>query len=522
MKIFSMRVLFLSVISFFVLFGCNSLRNNDVQVIDRIPDIDPDYSGVTIPPNIAPMNFVIQEEGQSFKIDVTSPADNSQVSFSSANGIVRFSKRSWRKLLEKNRGGEINIQISSIERNNNSEKKFRPFSVSVAEEEIDPYLSYRLMYPGYIAWYTMKIVQRSLETFREEAFVENQILDNNCINCHSFNQYDPDKFFIHIRGSKGDTYFVDNGQISRITLKTEDMPLGATYPSWHPGGRYVVFTSSKVLLSFDANPHKNIRCYDLLATLILYDTKENEVFYIKESDSLSYYQTFPGWSPDGRYLYFCMAAKIDEAIDVESIETIHYDLVRKSFDSESGSFGETEIVFDAGGMDKSVSFPRISPDGNYLVFTLHDYGTFPIWYKEADLYLLDLRDGKYMKMNINSDDTESYHGWSSNGKWLVFSSKRRDGLSAFPYFAYFESPDKVGKPFVLPQRDPTIYDRMPLTYNIPEFIKGRIRIKPRDFEKASNEQPIIVTTVNPEDAPPGWMEITKEENPSEVEHGNRK
>jgi hypothetical protein len=522
MRIFNKRVLFLPVLSFFVIFGCNSIRNDDVQDIDRIPEIDPDYSGVTIPPNISPMNFVIQEEGHSFKIDVISASDNSYESFSSSDGIVKFSKRSWRKLLEKNRGGEINIQISSIDRRDKSVKKYKPFSLYIAKEEIDPYLSYRLMYPGYIAWYTMKIVQRSLETFREEAFVENQILDNNCINCHSFDQYNPERFFIHVRGSKGDTYFIDDGRITRITLKTEDMPLGATYPAWHPDGRYVIFTSSKVLQSFDARPDKNIRCYDLLATLILYDTAENEVFYIKESDSLSYYQTFPGWSPDGRYLYFCMAKKINEEIDVESIETIHYNLVRKPFDSESGLFGETEIVYDAAGKGKSVSFPRISPDGNYLVFTLHDYGTFPIWYKEADLYLLDLRDGNCMKMSINSDDSESYHSWSSNGKWLVFSSKRRDGLSAFPYFAWFGSPGKVGKPFVLPQKDPTVYNRMTLTYNIPEFIKGRIKIKPRDFEKASKEQSVIVKTVNPGDAPPGWMEITKETNNSAVEHGNRK
>ena len=68
-------------------------------------------------------------------------------------------------------------------------------------------------------------------------------------------------------------------------------------------------------------------------------------------------------------------------------------------------------------------------------------------------------------MSLNSDETESYHSWSSNGKWLVFSSKRGDGLTARPYFAYFGSPDNVGKPFVLPQKDPTLYKewRKPLT-----------------------------------------------------------
>lgn len=92
-------------------------------------------------------------------------------------------------------------------------------------------------------------------------------------------------------------------------------------------------------------------------------------------------------------------------------------------------------------------------------------------------------------MSLNSDETESYHSWSSNGRWLVFSSKRGDGLTARPYFAYFGSSEEVGKPFVLPQRDPTLYERMVKTFNRPELIVGKINIDARDFERASREKP---------------------------------
>jgi len=134
--------------------------------------------------------------------------------------------------------------------------------------------------------------------------------------------------------------------------------------------------------------------------------------------------------------------------------------------------------------------PSVSPDGRYLVFTLHDYGTFSIWHKEADLYLLDLHNGKTSKMDLNSDATESYHSWSSNGKWLVFSSKRGDGLTARPYFSYFISPDSTGKPFVLPQKDPTLYERLEKTFNRPEFVTGKISPGTRDFVKASEKPPV--------------------------------
>ena len=63
-------------------------------------------------------------------------------------------------------------------------------------------------------------------------------------------------------------------------------------------------------------------------------------------------------------------------------------------------------------------------------------------------------------------------------------------MTARPYFAYFGSPDNVCKPFVLPQKDPTLYKRMEKTFNRPEFVTGKINIGPRDFARASKEDPI--------------------------------
>jgi dipeptidyl aminopeptidase/acylaminoacyl peptidase len=143
------------------------------------------------------------------------------------------------------------------------------------------------------------------------------------------------------------------------------------------------------------------------------------------------------------------------------------------------------MVFDAAAINKSVSFPRISPDGKKLVFTLHDFGTFPIWHPEADLYILDLETGISGKMALNSDLTESYHTWSHNGKWLVFSSKRSDGRSTRPYFSYIGPDGHAEKPFMLPQKDPDTYREMLESFNIPELVTGKIRMTPADFESAS-------------------------------------
>ena len=125
---------------------------------------------------------------------------------------------------------------------------------------------------------------------------------------------------------------------------------------------------------------------------------------------------------------------------------------------------------------KSVSFPRVSPDGCYLLFTQSDYGNFSIWHPESDLYLLELANGKIHELpSVNSKDVDSFHTWSSSGKWFVFSSKRLDGLWARPFFAHFDpTTGQASKPFLLPQKDPHFYETFTRTYNLPELVKAPV------------------------------------------------
>lgn len=161
-----------------------------------------------------------------------------------------------------------------------------------------------------------------------------------------------------------------------------------------------------------------------------------------------------------------------------------YSLCSISFDPETRRFGhqvdtlyssEQATVQITGAEHKSASFPRVSPDGKQLVFTLSEYGNFSIWHKDADLYRIDLDSGVMHRMDeVNSDDVESYHSWSSNSRWLVFSSRRIDGLYTRPYLVHIDENGKTGKPFVLPQEDPDFYSRFMFSYNIPEFVKGKV------------------------------------------------
>ncbi|MEJ2568518.1 MAG: cytochrome C biosynthesis protein, partial [candidate division WOR-3 bacterium] len=145
-------------------------------------------------------------------------------------------------------------------------------------------------------------------------------------------------------------------------------------------------------------------------------------------------ENWPAWSPDGKYLYFCSAPKLETYEDIKEQDLeyrqIKYDLMRVSFDEKTRRWGKLETVLSGTKIGGSINQPRVSPDGRFVLFTVSDYGNFPIYLSSSDLYILDLSTGKSGKLDINSDYVESFHAWSSNGRWIVFSSKRIDHLFA--------------------------------------------------------------------------------------------
>ena len=156
-----------------------------------------------------------------------------------------------------------------------------------------------------------------------------------------------------------------------------------------------------------------------------------------------------------------------------------YSLCRVDFDPETRTLGQqVDTLYNGRTNHKSVSFPRISPDGKYLAFTLQEYGGFGVWHKDAELYMIRLSDGKtYPLTEANSPEGESYHSWSRNNRWMVFSSRRLDGLYTRPFFTYIDDSGTAHKPFLLPQRNPVKYYKDLLwTYNLPEFIQEKVQI----------------------------------------------
>ena len=170
------------------------------------------------------------------------------------------------------------------------------------------------------------------------------------------------------------------------------------------------------------------------------------------------------------------------------------------FDPEDMTFGNrVDTLYNAPLYGKSVSFPRISPDGRFLVFTLHEFGTFSIWHKDADLYMVDLQTKEvYPLSEANSEDVESYHSWSDNSRWIVFGSRRIDGLYTRPFITYVDEKGHAHKPFLLPQKNPLVYyKRLMFSYNIPELMVKKVDVSKHEIANVLRNSAGIDVTADP-------------------------
>lgn len=452
---------------------CSCSRNvvADKQ-IDADVEIFPDYRDVVVPPNIAPLNFHVPEDAGN-KIAVKIEHEGKTSIINAKNGVVSFSRRQWRAMMQP----QTEICLTVCAKIDGEWVSYNPFKIVVAKDEIDPYIAYRLIPPGYTMWKEMSICQRNLESYKESRIYSNLQGRGNCVNCHSFRDRDPDNMLFHLRSELGGTYIFRDGRKERLDTKTEQTISPLVYPYWHTSGDYVAFTVNITNEVVHTRNRNVVEVVDEASDVVVYDIEGHEIVTSDLLSSSEAFETFPTFSPDGRRLYFCSAQAVSPMPG--KFREAKYSLCRIDFNPEDCSFGSTvDTLYNARLEGRSVSFPRISPDGRYLVYALSDYGNFSIWHKESDLYSVDLVTGKTVCLDaLNSDDVESYHSWSSNSRWLVFSTRRDDGLYTKPYFSYIDEDGNAHKPFLLPQRDPRRhYDSQMYAYNIPEFVSGKVSV----------------------------------------------
>lgn len=462
----------------------------------RLPNIYPDYTEVTIPCNLCPPNFAVREGASEVVARFTFPGGESV--YGDKQKIL-IDGNEWATMRKAAKGQSIKVEVYA--KVADQWKAFKPFNIYVAEDSIDRYISYRVIQPSYVAYEKLSINQRDLTTFEEKDIYNNMGVSTEatgqCINCHSYKNFKTDNMLFHMRQGYGGTMIVNNGQLKKIDLKTDETISAGVYPAWHPTHNYIAFSTNKTGQSFHTKDLNKIEVQDTESDLILYDVDKNEVSIISElEDEL---EVFPTWSPDGKKLYFCSAhfeykdeALAHETEMIQRYKEVKYDLYSADFDPKTKQFSNMEKIFDAAdSLGQSVTLPRVSPDGRYLLFAKAEFGCFHVWHEDADIFLMDLKTRKVEELKaINSPRSESYPTWSSNGRWIMVDSRRDDGNYTRPVIAYFDKNGKTHKPFAIPQRDPYFYTFFLRSFNRPEFMIEPVKVTQQEFAKKAKEDAV--------------------------------
>jgi len=209
--------------------------------------------------------------------------------------------------------------------------------------------------------------------------------------------------------------------------------------------------------------------YPVRGILAWYDRESRQLKPLPGADDPDYVHTNATWSPDGKWIVFARArardayppgSQLAERANDPNETQIRYDLYRIPFNGGRG--GKAEPVAGASGNGMSNSFPKVSPDGKWIVYVQARNGL--LMRPDSRLYIVPFEGGTPRRMNCNTPLMNSWHSFSPNGRWLVFSSKSRS-----PYTQMFLTHiDENGNdsPAILIE-NATAANR---AVNIPEFV----------------------------------------------------
>lgn len=470
--------------------SCSGERPPRMSPSADAPQIFPDYIGVTIPAQIAPMNFDIPDAEKVYVKVVGAKGGEMEAAGSRAD----FDSEEWHKLTAMNVGADLTFDVSAKDKDGQWHR-YAPFRMHVSDVPLEDYgIVYRKIAPGYQTFSKIGIYQRELSSFDETPVLEENAVEGKCMNCHYSNRGRADQFSMHIRGKNGGTLLCNGDRLAYLNTKAPETAGNATYGYWHPDGRYVAYSVNRIVQNFYLDKEHNIEPWDVFSDLMVLDTKTDQLI-TSPIVATPRCETTPAFSPDGKKIYFCLADSVDMP---GGYDRLRYSLCSIDFDAQNGAFGSRiDTLVNAADIGKSVSLPRPSYDGRFLMYNLTDHGTSPIHHADADLWIMDLMTGESRCMTeANSNFSDAYHNWSPGGGWFLFNSKREDGMYGNLYLSCIGPDGKATKPFLLPQRNPRKYYEEALhSFNAPDFIAEKINLdmpRVRKMVKSGNISNVTV------------------------------
>lgn len=454
-----------------LLTACDASVTNPTKTAEQ-PPIYPDYAGVCIPAEIAPMNFTLEPALAYDIMDVRAKGSKGGEVHSQGKA-ADFDIDDWHELTRMNTGGQITFTVCV--RQNGQWTQFADFTMDVSENPLTDYgLTYRRIAPGYEVGGNMGLYQRDLHTFREEAMVTQGALGGQCFNCHTPNAADPSRVTMQIRGETGGTLIMKDGRQQWLDTRTDSTKMAGSYAYWHPGGDYIAYTAGLVEQCFFVGDGKPIEVYHRFGNIVLLDTRADELVLDERLMTPDWVEIFPSFSADGGTLYYSTSRNVRLPYGYKEVKC---SVVAMPFDAATGTLGaQADTLLNGPADDASYVLARPSYDGRWLMYAKCSRSNFPIQQPDADLYMMSTATRETWPLSAaNSDKAESYPNWSSDSHWIVFESKRENGLYTQLYISGIDENGRATKAFLIPQRDPwNYYHNMMDAYNVPDFTRTRV------------------------------------------------
>ena len=313
------RLVMLAILA--LLAACTPTPEN-VQKSDALPPIYPDYCDVTIPENIAPLNFLLRGDYDAVEVKV------GDITLNAGGNEVVFDIDEWKALMKASVGQTLNVTVTALI--NGQWTEYKTFRWQVVKDKVDPYLTYRLIEPDYEIWNHVQIQQRCVENYDVNALGHYEQLENRCMNCHTYGSQNPELSMMYVRGPGGGAILNRNGELSKLSIP------GSVYFGFSPTGRYITYSTQNIIPAFHSDPSKRLEVYDASSNVFVADMEEHRIISSPLlSDSLKF-ETFPTFSPDGKYIYYCAADTVSLPVDIRQLQ---YSLVRIPFDEKTGTIG---------------------------------------------------------------------------------------------------------------------------------------------------------------------------------------
>jgi len=326
-----------------------------------------------------------------------------------------------------------------------------------------------------IAWRLRNVAERRSRVVMEGL--------HTCANCHSFSG-DGKTLGMDVDGPENDkgTYAIVPLQ-RRTEIRNEDVITWNSFrekpPGHHtigflsqisPDGKFAITTLNESVYVANFKDYRFLQVfYPTRGILAWYSRASGKMAAFPGADDPRYVQTDAVWSPDGKYLVFARAVAKDPypagrplaAYANDANETpLQYDLYRVPFNGGKG--GKPEPIAGASANRMSNTFPKVSPDGRWIVFVQCRNGQ--LMRPDSQLYIVPSSGGEARRMRSNTALMNSWHSFSPNGRWLVFSSKSRSPYTQM-FLTHLDSNGDDSPPILV--ENATAANR---AVNIPEFV----------------------------------------------------